>query len=366
MSVGEIIDYMNPFSNRYHACEHFKELSGKQQFIAIALTTLATIFSLGLGTVATFRSLVGRFKEIPKEHSSETQTAHDVAQKILSPEVSPRPERDLFQITSSLKTAEKSEHSIDDTDDDSGHSMQDVEQSDDEELSYGYEEFDDDLNSVELGHYSDDDDEYLDDSKSEIEKTPLEEIATRPVKHVSTCTRLCREKLTHMLEDRNQKIVETPDDGDCFYGAFAAGISHHIGKEVSLQEIRQIVSNELKKLDAENPDNWVKKAFENRHGEIDTYESYLNYIHEDTATSLKNGRYPIWGKEAIDGLLLCQYYKVNLSVLEMVPMTDFPEALEDIADGDSDYPSNETKRFEATIHMAIYPGHFLGVIPAKA
>lgn len=64
------ISLFNPLSSEYTALKEFPKLTLSQKIVTIALTVLAalaTFFMLGLGGVAVFRSLVGRFTEKPPE-----------------------------------------------------------------------------------------------------------------------------------------------------------------------------------------------------------------------------------------------------------------------------------------------------------
>ncbi|CUI17668.1 Conserved hypothetical membrane protein [Candidatus Protochlamydia naegleriophila] len=331
--IGQIIDYINPFSNSYHACQAFKELNGKQKIITIALTAIATIVSAGIGTAAAFRALVGRFKEIQKDHSPETQAVHEVTQKILSPEVSHSsdPEVEPSSVTSSSHTSEKkesnSENPILKPLDNPAEALDNPIEIDDDDLteeSYVYsdgDEYDNTLDDEELDDLDDYDYSYDEESlivdeadlkdidgEDDIARDPQVKISTQAQKLMSKRTILCREKLGLFLAEKNREIFEVPDEsgeildtdtGDCFYAAFAAGIGHQLGKVVTVQDIRRIVSEELKKLHAENSDNWVRKTLESSFGELDTYESYLNFIHEDAETALKNNRRLFGGKKEL-------------------------------------------------------------------
>ena len=59
-----IIDYFNPFSSQFHALDEFKNLSGGQKILTIALTALVSLVSFGFGGVAVFRALVNRFQPL--------------------------------------------------------------------------------------------------------------------------------------------------------------------------------------------------------------------------------------------------------------------------------------------------------------
>lgn len=64
------ISLFNPFSTEYTALKEFPKLTLSQKIVTIALSVLAglaTFFMLGLGGVAVFRTLVGRFSVTPPE-----------------------------------------------------------------------------------------------------------------------------------------------------------------------------------------------------------------------------------------------------------------------------------------------------------
>jgi hypothetical protein len=204
----------------------------------------------------------------------------------------------------------------------------------------------------------------------EDKKAPIANKINSSTAIISPLTIFSREKLNQVLNDAeehafNHSIVETPNNGDCFYAAFAAALNESLSKKYTALEMRKIVSEEINKLNKDNPNNWVKQYLDHEYGNIDSYEDYLTSISDDFEQSLKkNNRAPIWGKEVIDGVILCRHFNVNLHVTEIIPITDeVPKSVDDFVPGDNTYPHNE--KYAKEIKIALYSGHFLGLIPSK-
>ncbi len=85
--MTRITSYFNPVSREHHALDNFKHLSGGEKILTVVLTALATIASLpilGLGGVATFRSLTNQFTVIDLNKETKSQKAK-TAKKIATP-----------------------------------------------------------------------------------------------------------------------------------------------------------------------------------------------------------------------------------------------------------------------------------------
>jgi hypothetical protein len=230
----------------------------------------------------------------------------------------------------------------------------------------------------------------------------------------STITKVCRKKLEEILAIKNQRYIETSDEGDCFYDAFAVGLLSH-GKTINfreeklneafrafqnqtpeeklqnldkiqylrraiVRELRYQVKNEIDLIHQQDPDNnWVKQTYASFIGEIDSYEDYKKYVGDDIIACLKKGRSPIWGRGSIEGTILCRLYRIGLNIGEVGvgiiddehlgnlinPQDKFNYLYKNVYFGDGDlYPRQET--FEQKIEMAVYPGHFLAIVPATS
>jgi hypothetical protein len=157
------------------------------------------------------------------------------------------------------------------------------------------------------------------------------------------------------------------DNGDCFWHAFAQGLSAFLGREVTIKELRKKVSEEILRLDKRpNQENWVKKMMIDDY--MDTYEQYRDRVAFTCGEVLEKGWLaPIWGQEKRDGVILCQLYQVNLKVYSVGCINDHPSQMEDeenFYSGEDDFPKNQP--YESTVEIALYTGHFLPVRNAEA
>lgn len=190
-------------------------------------------------------------------------------------------------------------------------------------------------------------------------------------KLISLRTTKCLEKLAEDMEALGKVLGKAVDNGDCFWDAFAQGLTR-VGHKVTIKELREKVSEEVKNLD-QGPDekNWVKKLIKEKKDTSVTYESYRDHVAFDHKDYLSHGlTSPIWGQEARDGVILCRLYKVNLKVHSVGVTDERPEELKKKENGenifftdDHCYPKGET--YPDTIEMALYPGHFLPVWPKE-
>lgn len=119
----------------------------------------------------------------------------------------------------------------------------------------------------------------------------------------------------------------------------------------------------IKELD-QGPEsaNWVKQAKQKEYAASDTYEDVRDRIAFDCAESLEKDLIPIWGREWLEGVILCRLYQVNLRVYTAGCIDQDPKKIgddENYYTGEQDYPSNE--HYPYTIEMALWPPHFMPV-----
>jgi hypothetical protein len=77
-----IIHSLNPFSNRHHAINDFKRLTFGHKIATIVATISLTVLSLAIGSVPSFRFLVGRFKQIELKKASSSSKLTSPAVKL--------------------------------------------------------------------------------------------------------------------------------------------------------------------------------------------------------------------------------------------------------------------------------------------
>lgn len=195
--------------------------------------------------------------------------------------------------------------------------------------------------------------------KSKIGKGKLIELDG---KLVSMRTFKCMQKLKKELEPLRKTYGNAIDNGDCFWDAFAQGLSKVLGKKFTIKELRQNVSDEIEKMDkGPEQENWVKKSMQA--DVMDTYQAYRDNVAFTCEELLeKNSSAIVWGQEARDGLILCHRYQVNLTVYSSGCLEDDPSKMED--DENFYYEQREIlkdKPYTQTIEIGLYPGHFIPI-----
>lgn len=182
-------------------------------------------------------------------------------------------------------------------------------------------------------------------------------------KFVSLRTIKCLKRLDVELESLGKACGKAIDNGDCFWDSFAKGLSAILGREVTIKELREQVSQEVQRLDqGPEEDNWVKKFMET--DLMDVYEDYRDQVAFTCDEILEKGKgSPVWGTEKRDGVILCHLYKVNLKVYSVGCMDDHPSQMENEDNfyfgEDDEYPQRQP--YDRTIEIALYPGHFMPV-----
>jgi len=212
----------------------------------------------------------------------------------------------------------------------------------------------------------------LDDEINEAEKILNKGISTR----------VCRKALDSLLATQNKAMdLETRDDGDCFYDAFARGLSTIKGQTFTVQNLRDRLKVEVERLhDSEG--NWVKVACTEEKDGIDSYEKYRTMVgtsfqtvvdeiksREAAGEVVENPTYPPWGRPEIDGELLCKLFNVKLEITSVEVKRTFEGDEDQLPDIDPAkyfiseevYPKKNVLDTDSVVEIAAYPGHFLAV-----
>ena len=236
------------------------------------------------------------------------------------------------------------------------------------------------VDDEDMGGETDDDfglvdEDYIDASadSEEMDEDSLEETpkkAAQPAqkyylngKECSLRTLKCHEKLTQELNVVGKELGKAVDNGDCLLDSFGQGLSKHLGREVTIKELRLQLSAFIQKLD-QGPDsaNWFKQAKQKEYAASDTYEDVRDRIAFDCAESLEKGFIPIWPQEWLEGVILCRLYQVNLRVYTAGCIDEDSEKMgyeDNYYSGEQDYPAHE--HYPHTIEMALWPPHFMPV-----
>lgn len=245
------LDYFNPCSTRFNdfnALADFKKLSSlRDKVFIIALTALSIIFA-----VRTFHFLVGRFKVVNPGQSGGTQQVCKPAgvQSRIRPKVVP----------------------VDDPAD---------------------------------GIFST---KHSSDFTSMVEKTIKEHCADGPPRGKTKTYMILGKLFQASLTTLGRSVGQAVDDGNCFLDAFRQGLSKG-GTQVSVKDLRQILSREVNQLAAGPEDqNWLKQL---KFAVNKTYDRFLKGIGN------VGDEVSIWGRHDREGVILCQHFNVSLKIYEV-------------------------------------------------
>ncbi len=175
----------------------------------------------------------------------------------------------------------------------------------------------------------------------------------KPLKQISERSRLATRRLNEVVHklSPSMKLSKTEDTGDCFYDAFAQGLSAILGKTVTFQELRTIIKNHI---DSGADVSWAKKK-------VPDFNEWVQKVGLDSRTVI-----PVWGVTAVDGRILCEHFKVNLREISETYFDESPgeglEKDENRIQSDDTYgwPYEESRK---TVVIGNIPGHYFAVIP---
>jgi len=188
-----------------------------------------------------------------------------------------------------------------------------------------------------------------------------------PNEKLSDRTKISLGRLYQYLANNypDMELMETSDNGDCYYDAFSKSISLILGRIITIEDLRNMVSDYVN-----NPANDLSKVMRILK---DNFNEFKNYVHEDYQMAKANGRNPVWGNTQIDGEILCRYF-FNLNLRE-ISEGFFDEGLK-LQDG----LAVETNRVAGdvfyqwaslpetrlnTVFIGNIPNHYLAIIPRE-
>lgn len=209
----------------------------------------------------------------------------------------------------------------------------------------------------------DENEDFEEDAVKTASQNPIQQLVfTINGKLVSLRTLKCLRRLEIELEQLGKVYGTAIDNGDCFWDAFAQGLSYILGKKVTIKELREKVSEEIQRFDkCPDEENWVKKMMV--HDPMDTYEGYRDQVMLTCGEILEKGMgAPVWGQEKRDGVILCHLFKVNLKVFSVGCIDEHPSKMEDhdnFYTSEDDYPKDQP--YSRTVEISLYPDHFLPV-----
>jgi len=182
---------------------------------------------------------------------------------------------------------------------------------------------------------------------------------------LSNRSKISLERLYEYLANNypDMQLMATVDNGDCYYDAFAKSVSIILGRIVTIQDLRAMVSDYVN--DPNNDLTKIKRLLKNN------FMEFVNYVHEDYNLAKANNRYPVWGNTQIDGEILCKYY-FNLNLREISEgFLDESLSLEqglavetNRVAGDVFYPWGESPETrQNTVFIGNIPAHYLAIVP---
>jgi hypothetical protein len=175
--------------------------------------------------------------------------------------------------------------------------------------------------------------------------------------------------IRRLMADLNQNypgmiLTATEDTGDCFYDAFAQGLSQILGRQVTIKELRIVAYNYV---NTGNNIEWVKRILG------DKFNEYKSFVNEDAAMAKSKGRSPVWGSGKVDGRIFMEVYNVNFRELAEFYFNENLTRAEGVASEDnrlyqdilyapSPYSGTPNTIKKDTVMIANYPVHYLAVL----
>jgi hypothetical protein len=171
----------------------------------------------------------------------------------------------------------------------------------------------------------------------------IEERAEQLCTPMSPGTLRAKTFLEHHLRRAGFDIFQAVDNGDCFFAAFAESLSHLKGEQFTHTQLRGDVAAAVRS------DMIIRRIGQDC--AMGGYTDVLDW-QEKIAKSCDSGEVPVWGRGNIEGVLLCNKYGVNLTIIDVYP--DHEGILQS---AENEFEPESGKAAE-TIYMGSYPGHF--------
>lgn len=319
----KIINYFNLSESDNNYIRQFNELKKKEHKIGVVvITALSAILTLFLASPAIFRLLVGRFKKIEEKESKESPIPQINKLASLSLAAS-------SPITSKINEEKENQELFDSPSHESVTLSQDTSSS---------------MDSQKI----EDEDLPEKDYIPELKKHMREGVSQRTYYSLV----MLRDKINEIMPDH--ALHYTQDDGNCFWDAFAQSLSSVLSKSVSIKELRQAVHQYVQEADAIKEEDLRKK-----YAGPETFEEWKEQLLHDGS----NGELPSWGSVELEGEILGEIYHVNIWKIEAGPYNDDV----DFTDPNNFWYGDDqivlSPDFSKNVRIALYPGHFLAILP---
>ena len=211
-------------------------------------------------------------------------------------------------------------------------------------------------------------------------------------------TELATRKLAQVLSATHETYGHAVDNGDCFYDAIAQCLTVVLKRSrynpVTIKELREVVANEVEMLHTKDPtDNWIYKQLKNSRDLGNPEYDELRRQVRKPVNELGPRELPIWGRLNLEGQIISEHYKTQIQLCEIsvvdttIPSSKFHGLKEDYDEMyfDAFVPVEQglsvlllkacdpnwlevnpaTSAPHHTIKIALYPGHFVPIQPAK-
>ncbi|MBN9377784.1 MAG: hypothetical protein BGO14_04385 [Chlamydiales bacterium 38-26] len=307
--------------------QQFNQLKNKEHKVGILIiTALSGLFTLFLASPAVFRLLVGRFKKIEEKESPESPIpkVNKLAPSLIA--TSPI-------VPSSIPSKKSAEN----------------------ENPKPFDPQSEELASLSESPPSSSSAEKIEEKDSarreyipELKKNRGEGVSERTYYSLV----ILRNKIKEIMPDH--ALHCTQDDGNCFWDAFAQSLSSVLSKKITISDLRKAVHQYMQEADATKEDELRKK-----YAGPETFEEWKEQLLHDGS----NGELPSWGSVELEGEILGEIYHVNIWKVEVGPYSDEV----DFTDVDNFWYGDDqiliSPDFNHTVRIALYPGHFLAILP---
>lgn len=323
----KIIDYFKISFPEKDYIQQFNQLKNKERKVGILIiTALSALFTVFLASPAVFRLLVGRFKKIEEKESAESPIPK--VTKLATPLITTTP---IVSPSIPFKKSEENEN-------------QKLLDPSSQEVASLSEDSPSSSSSEKIEEKDSAKGEYI----PELKKNRGEGVSERTYYSLF----FLRNKIKEIMPDH--ALHYTQDDGNCFWDAFAQSLSSVLSKKITVNDLRKAVHQYVQEADAT-----IEEELRKKYAGPETFEEWKEQLLHDGS----NGELPSWGSVELEGEILGKIYHVNIWKVEAGPNSDevdFTDA-NNFWYGDDQIPLSPD--FNHNVRIALYPGHFLAVLP---
>lgn len=141
---------------------------------------------------------------------------------------------------------------------------------------------------------------------------PMQIARGEPLRKEPPKTFLCKQLLTEFLKKSGETIGTATDRGDCFHDAIRIGLEQVLHRPVTVKELRTAVAREVARAHEQDPaGNWIREILKR---DKRAYRELLE-LGGKTAEELQGtGKDPLWGRPEIEGQILADAYNIQIKL----------------------------------------------------